>query len=332
MPSPDHSRTEARNTAIDLFRGLLLIAVVLGHFSELNSRGTFLTWLGYGFRMPLFMGLTGYMFNLDKARAAPPLTLLRRYFGWLILPWLTACIVQLTITGELRYFSIFYIFIRPPFHLWFVPVMMAFIVIARSNRCSPQAMLAFAIPVSIAAMYVLGVGHTTRDVPMWMPDKRFFIYPIYFFFGLWVAGRVPSLREQRISIVLALIGLLWWCRLYGVPGASSEVAAELILGLSLINLLPRIRTLNIDIPAIAGVGRDSLFFYLWHPMAFALLIGCGMTGLPMLLISLLLLLIVRALLSRSAGMAGVMGIYSRKLRAGSQDDSTVGVMLPERAA
>ena len=60
---------DGRNASIDVFRGLLVLLVMLGHFSEISQRQNFLTWLGFGFRMPVFIGLTGYMFNLEQARS-----------------------------------------------------------------------------------------------------------------------------------------------------------------------------------------------------------------------------------------------------------------------
>ena len=214
MKSIPQGARERRDTGIDCFRGLLVLAVILGHFSELTQRQSFLTWFGFGFRMPIFIGLTGYLFNLELARSMPLADLLRKYYKRLIFPWLVACAVHLTATSQLTWFTPLYIFVRPPFHLWFVPVMMAFIVVTSRCRLQPSTMLAIAVPTSIAAMYIFGVGHSIEQYHVFVPDRRFFVYPIYFTFGLWVARRGGNPWKVHIPVLIALIGLLWWCRLY----------------------------------------------------------------------------------------------------------------------
>jgi acyltransferase len=300
--------TKRRSSGIDLFRGLLVLAVILGHFSELTQRQSFSTWVGAGLRMPLFIGLTGYLFNLERARAIPLLHLLRKYHRRLVLPWLVACIVYLTITEQFGILTPLSIIVQPPFHLWFVPVMMAFIVAATVARRSPLVMLGIATPISISAMYLFGVGHSVAQMPPWMPDRRFFIYPIYFFYGLWVACREPDPWKERAALVLAPIGFAWWCALYQAPSLTAEVAAELTSCMPLICLLPWVRRLSLPVPSIAAVGRDSLFFYLWHPMAFGLGAACGMRGLPMLLFSMLTLMVARVLSGRLPGAGRMFGL------------------------
>src|ERR1700755_3641124 len=110
--SPPPRADKPRVSGIDLFRGALVVLVLLGHFAELTQRHHFLTWFGYGFRMPLFIGLTGYLFNLEQARNLSPVGLLRKYYDRLILPWLAACAVAMTITGAIAWSSPFYVFVR----------------------------------------------------------------------------------------------------------------------------------------------------------------------------------------------------------------------------
>lgn len=305
----DVTRKE-RNSGIDLFRGLLVLAVILGHFFELTQRESFLTWVGAGLRMPLFIGLTGYLFNLERARATPLLHLLRKYHRRLILPWMVACIVYLTSTEQFGIFTPFLIFVQPPFHLWFVPVMMAFIVAATITRRTPLVMLGIATSISILAMYLFGVGHSVAQMPPWMPDRRFFIYPIYFFYGSWVACREPDHWKERAALVLAPIGFAWWCALYHAPSLTAEVAAQLTSCMPLICLLPWVRGLSLPVPPIAAVGRDSLFFYLWHPMAFGLWAACGMRGLPMLTLSMLTLMVARLLCGSLPRAGRIFGLSS----------------------
>ncbi|WP_293877811.1 MULTISPECIES: acyltransferase [unclassified Sphingomonas] len=297
-----------RSTGIDGVRGLLVLGVILGHFFEITEGESFPAWIGAGLRMPLFIGLTGYLFNLERARGDSITALLRRYYPRLILPWIVASLVHVTLTRELHIGTPLSLLLWPPFHLWFVPVMMAFILIAAVSRWTPPAMLGLAIPVSIGAMYLLGVGHLPPALHHWMPDRRFFIYPVYFFYGLLVAQREPDRVRQGAAVILAPIGFLWWCSLYDQPNVAAEVAAELIACLPLIYLLPVVRGLPIPLPGIAAIGRNSLFYYLWHPLIFALWHADHVRGLALFALTLATLVALVPLLAHHASLARILGI------------------------
>ena len=297
-----------RSTGIDGVRGLLVLGVILGHFFEITEGESFPAWIGAGLRMPLFIGLTGYLFNLERARRDSIAALLRRYYPRLILPWIVASLIHVTLARELHVGTPLSLVLWPPFHLWFVPVIMTFILIAAASRRTPPAMLAIATPVSIAAMYLLGVGHLPPALHGGMPDRRFFIYPIYFFYGLLVAHREPDRFRQGAAVILAPIGFLWWCALYDRPNVAAEVAAELIACLPLIYLLPVVRRLPIPLPGIAAIGRNSLFYYLWHPLVFALWRADHVQGMALLALTLATLVVLLPLLARHASLARILGI------------------------
>lgn len=305
--SPPARVSKPRISGIDLFRGALVVLVVLGHFAELTQRHHFLTWFGVGFRMPLFIGLTGYLFNLDHARSLSPGDLLRKYYDRMILPWLAACAVTLAITGTFGWFSPIYAVIRPPYHLWFVPVILAFIFAAKLCRLGPATMLAIAIPTSIGAMYLFGVGHDILQFGGWVPDRRYFIFPIYFALGMWVARR-PDPSHEYLLLAIALAGLLWWARLYQHPSTAAEAAAELLLCVPLIALFPWLKRITFDIPLISAIGRDSLFFYLWHPLVFAGWAALGFSGAPFLALSFGSVLVAWMAIARLPNLSGVLGV------------------------
>lgn len=73
-----------RELWIDMVRGIGIILVYLGH-----STGNPLIWLIYGFHMPLFFILSGYLFKMDKMPVFC-LKLCRRY----ILPYLGFCVAN----------------------------------------------------------------------------------------------------------------------------------------------------------------------------------------------------------------------------------------------
>ena len=80
----------------------------------------------------------------------------------------------------------------------------------------------------------------------------------------------------------------------------------------MIYLLPHVRDVRLRVAWLATVGRDSLFYYLWHPLAFGIWAGFGMRGMTMLAVSLATLIAVRMLLVRQASIATIFGIATRK--------------------
>ena len=329
--SPPPRVDKPRVSGIDLFRGALVVLVVLGHFAELTQRHHFLTWFGVGFRMPLFIGLTGYLFNLDQARSLSSAGLLRKYYDRMILPWIAACAVAVAITGSIQWFSPIYAVVRPPFHLWFVPVILAFMFAARLARLSPVTMLALAIPSSIGSMYLFGVGHDVWQVGAWVPDRRYFIYPIYFALGMWVARRAAPSHE-RLLLLVACMGLLWWSRLYDHPSTAAEAAAELLLCVPLIILFPWLRRIRFDVGLISAIGRDSLFFYLWHPLVFALWSACGISGVPLLALSVATTLGAWTAIARMPTLSGVLGVRAAERRVKSSAPIMTDTVSTESAA
>lgn len=320
-----------RVSGIDLFRGALVILVILGHFAELTQRHHFLTWFGVGFRMPLFIGLTGYLFNLEQARRLSSAGMLRKYHDRMVLPWFAACAMALVITGSVEWFSPLYALIRPPYHLWFVPVILAFMFAAKLCRLGPATMLVIAIPISIGSMYLFGVGHDVWQFGMWTPDRRYFIYPIYFTLGMWVARR-PAPRHEYPLLLVAFVGLLWWSRLYDHPSTPAEVAAELLLCVPLIVLFPWLRRIRFDVALISAIGRDSLFFYLWHPLIFALWSAGGFSGGWLLVLATGTTLAAWAAIARLPNLSGVLGVRPVASAPHAAASSAPGAASPEGAA
>ena len=325
------SSCRGRSDGIDQFRGLLVVLVILGHLFEITGQHPFITWLGFGFRMPLFIGLSGYLFNLDRARAEPLLVLAQRY-SRIVVPWMVACTVYLSLADPTIWLAPSQLISRPPYHLWFVPVMLVFIIVCRESGLRPRYLLAIAFPVSIVSMYVFGVGHQINQFYDWVPDRRYFIFPLYFVFGVCVSRRTIN-RELRIACwALTLIGMVWWAYLYRHPSRFLEITAELLLCVPLIYLIPWISGLNIRLAALRAVGRSSLFFYLWHPLVMALWIAAGISDiLHILILSLISLTIIRASFKRVPVLCNLLGICTGKKSFLPRGDKSSVELAPSAA-
>ena len=66
-----NEKISAYNNSIDFFKGTLIISVFLGHLIIGNINDTFVRYFIYSFHMPLFIGISGYLFNYDFLKNSP---------------------------------------------------------------------------------------------------------------------------------------------------------------------------------------------------------------------------------------------------------------------
>lgn len=299
----------AKNPSIDLLKGVLMLLVMGGHVMELCNAHGLALWVGSGIRMPLMIGISGYLLNVTRTRGDRPLALLRRYGRRMLLPWAVAALVY-AIAGHawLSWTAPVDLLLRPPFHLWYVPVLFFLIVLTRLLPFSPLMLLMLAAPVSLAIMYGFGLGHAPMGEGLFAPDSRFLRYPVYFFFGMLLAESGLSARRPWLALLIGGVGVLWWSALYATGDALAYVPARLLMCLGLIALLPIISAYRLEIAPVNAIGRDSLLFYLWHPLVIGAAMMTGIGPAATLALSILLLAIAHKLLARSRLLSLLLGV------------------------
>ena len=298
----------AKNPSIDLLKGVLMLLVMGGHVMELGDAHALALWVGSGIRMPVMIGISGYLLNLRRTRAEAPGALLARYGRRMLLPWAVAALIY-TVAGHaaIGWSVPIDLLLRPPYHLWYVPVLFFLILATRLLPFSPLVLLALGAPVSLAIMYSFGLGHGPMGTGLFAPDSRYLRYPVYFFFGMLLAERALPPRSLWPALLLGLIGLLWWSGLYAQGDVLNYVPARLLMCLGLIALLPALAARRLHFAPVNAIGRDSLFFYLWHPLVIGAVMMTGIGPLATLALSVLLLAIANRLLARSRLLSLLLG-------------------------
>ncbi|MFZ2996503.1 acyltransferase family protein [Sphingobium sp.] len=288
-----------KNPSIDLLRGLLILLVMAGHAMELAHQNHVMLWIGGGFRMPMMFGLSGFLLNIDRTRNEGAASLFGRYANRMLLPWAVAVCVYILASGwSLSLSTPLELLLRPPFHLWYVPVLFFLIVMTRLVPFSPLALLAIGAPISLATMYSFGLDHGPMGFSLLSPDNRYLRYPVYFFFGMLVAERGLPTRYLAVALLAGALGLFWWVGLYGTGNALAFVPARLLMCLSLIALLPHLSARHLFFAPLGTIGHHSLLFYLWHPLVMGMLLIAGMDGLALLLLSIVILAFVALFVTR----------------------------------
>src|SRR5690606_24502090 len=110
---------------IDLFKGLLIVLVILGHILPKDISESFGRTIIYSFHMPLFIGISGFLFNADKLIKIGFVDLITKYRYRVILPWLIAVIFYFAMmsiySGSINVVELLKAFTYPFYHLWFIP-------------------------------------------------------------------------------------------------------------------------------------------------------------------------------------------------------------------
>lgn len=268
-----------KNPSIDLLKGMLILLVMAGHAMDLAHAQHLALWIGSGFRMPLMIGISGYLLNIGRLRGEPGEHFFGRYGERMLLPWLVAMIAYLLISGwPLSWQTPIELLLRPPFHLWYIPVLFFLILVARAVPLPPIWLLAIGVPFSLSIMYGFGPHHGAIGNSLLSPDSRYLRYPVYFCFGMLMAERGLPTRYLGIVLLVAALGMGWWSELEFSANIFAFVSARLIMCLGLIALLPQFARLRLSFAPVNHIGRDSLFFYLWHPLVMGLVIAIGMSA------------------------------------------------------
>lgn len=300
---------------MDMIKGVLILLVMGGHAMELVGAHGVILWIGSGFRMPLMLGISGYLLNLAHIRNDAWPDLLRRYARRILLPWLIATAGYVIVSHfPLSWNLPFDLLLRPPFHLWYVPVLFFLILITRLLPFQPLTLLGLGAPFSLAIMYVFGLDHGPIFDGLLAPDSRFLRYPVYFFFGMLAAQASQVRRLLPVACMACACGFLWWASLYASGAQLAYIPARLLLCLGLIALLPMTETLRIEAGPFNAIGRNSLFFYLWHPMAMAFIMLAGIGPIATLSLSVLLLATASRFLAHHRLLAAILGVAAAERR------------------
>lgn len=285
-----------------------MLLVMGGHAMELTQQQHMALWIGAGFRMPLMIGISGYLLNVTRTRSASTHEIFSRYGARMLLPWLVATILYM-VAGDapISWNLPLELLLRPPFHLWYIPALFLLILVTRLLPLSPLLLLAIGTPISLATMYAFGLEHGPVGHSLLSPDSRFLRYPVYFFFGMLVAERGFPKRYLWIVLLVGALGLAWWSSLYGSNQGLAFVPARLLMCLCLIALLPSLAATRLHWAPINRIGRDSLFFYLWHPLVMALVMMAGGGAWVTLAGGLMLLALASHVASRAPNLRLLIG-------------------------
>ncbi|WP_165913283.1 acyltransferase [Novosphingobium sp. ST904] len=260
---------KAYNPTIDTLKGALILLVMVGHLFTAKVDGNPVKWGIYAFHMPLFLGLGGFLLTVESLRRLSFRSLWKKYDTRMLLPWAFAFLLWISldsvITHEINISYFIEALREPPYHTWYIPVFFFFIVIAWAGRYHFVLTSLIGIFLGVFGLLALGVGHYTGPWRHGFPiDYRYLTMMPFFFFGFWLRQRGASPPNAWIALlVAAAFSAYEACYFY--PANAAEIFPYLALNFSMIAGMPWLFRLHWKVPIVTEIGRESLYFYLWHP-------------------------------------------------------------------
>lgn len=273
-----------RNPNIDMLKGLLLLFVILGHLLVGPIRDNFGRYLIYGFHMPLFLSISGYLSSAEKLGKATLVSLIKTYGRRMLLPWLIAVQIYYPLTHiksgfSLRSYLMSYIDIY--FHLWYVIGLFSFFVLTMllvrlcrrlTDHARNQDLLLIGLSLLISLIfciyYHLPLEGIAAEVQYLIYHDFHFLYYLYFVAGIMIRKYHPRLPKGILAAGVFLFTLCY-IYLYAHPNVCLEETVKCLLCLSLIQLCLQLADTQ-SLPEnrfLEQLGRRSLAYYLYVQLA-----------------------------------------------------------------
>lgn len=285
--------TRLRN--IDGLKGVLILLVIIGHVLQGKIPEHFGRYWIYSFHMPVFIALSGFLFDGNKMLGLSVFGLFNKYFRRAILPWLIAMVVYAIYLGgfggwNMGWLGWTHYILQPYYHLWFVPAYMfwnwvLWLILRRGIS---------GIGIILIGLLISWIGYLLKNsfyfdwvreldsgfglrkhIPTLGADLLgcliHTLRPHFFFF--FVLGY--SLREENLKTptwLLAVGGgcvmILYWLMFYFPHNIGYNTSDTVMLGGNVFCVIALFRIVRNDsLPKsrpIEWLGEHSLVIYLWH--------------------------------------------------------------------
>ncbi|KAF2512748.1 acyltransferase [Flavobacterium zhairuonense] len=271
--------TNTRVKNIDLLKGILIILVITGHVIQGGLDESIWRTLIYSFHMPLFIGITGYLLNIDKISKLNLRGRFKKYLFRIILPWSIAIISYYVISCITRtnLFSVtkFKNFIlHPLYHLWFIPGFLSWILLTwllKKFFTNFNIILLLGFLLSIVFLILYKYPFLYTKIPFLNEILSNIIHTfrpyfiLFFLIGISYRNKIAE-KPRLIEIVAPVISLGLVIYLFYNYNAILSILNFFILNLLILNLSLKLATTNslFESKSIQWLGTNSLGIYLWH--------------------------------------------------------------------
>jgi len=273
----------------DYIKGILVIMVFLGHIIPGDVRGNLSRYVIYSFHMPMFIGISGFLLDVEKLLSTAFFDNLKKYWIRPVRPWVIAIICFLCtrcFIGETK-FSLGILlkeFIFPYYHLWYIFAFISWLMIisilwkvfTRNNNTNYMHIYIISIVVGLISKYntlsyISDNGLLMETNVFEQQSMRLWFFP-FFVLGVLLRNFCKynkNIFTNRIVIfcrIIAIVSLVMTLVLFNLDYPNVEKINFYIMNNSLLVMIIDACTKN-KLPQnkyLEFMGKYSLPIYLYH--------------------------------------------------------------------
>lgn len=207
------------NTTIDYLKGILILLVFLGHLVVGKMEENMLRHFIYSFHMPVFVGISGYLFNFTFLNNSSK-QFIKKLFERILIPYIFANIfysffVNAKFILKLNFIQFIIEFLKDLifsyYHLWYVQGYISYILISYLLLKLLNFNIRTLIIGLIVSLFIYYIYFFIKPENVFMRVflNNFRIYNLIFFLiGCFIKEKVISIKINK-SVVLISIGIFF---------------------------------------------------------------------------------------------------------------------------
>lgn len=271
-------------SGFDYVKGILIIIVFMGHIIPGVLRETYPRYFIYSFHMPLFIGISGFLLNIEKLdmQVKP---ILIKYWKRIICPWIIAVTIfylarnihQISVKG----FGM--AFFKPYYHLWYVLGFLSYLIITCvfwglfRNTCykwwflfGTSVTISFVSKWDLLSPHLEGFLHSLHEIVQY--DFRLYNL-IFFVLGIYLRnmyehnnGLIYSKKTMEITRIVLIMSMMCVSLLFFFDFENIENMMFYVMNCTFLVVII-FDCVNNKIPEskiIEFIGKYSLPIYLYH--------------------------------------------------------------------
>lgn len=274
-------------SGIDYVKGILIIIVFMGHVIPGVLRETYPRYLIYSFHMPLFIGISGFLLNIEKLDIRIT-SLLKKFWKRMICPWLIAVTVFYIVRNiagheQLSVKSFVTAYCVPYYHLWYVLGFLSYLICAcfmwflfRNARYKWLWIFGISSVISFISEWNLLDGRLGEGILNTIYETSQYDFRIYnlvfFMLGIFLRytyehnGAISSNKVMEGIRALTIISIICVSVLFFFDYSNMEKIMFYVMNCSLL-IVVLFDCVNQRIPEselVEFLGKYSLPIYLYH--------------------------------------------------------------------
>lgn len=280
------------NNSIDYFKGILCILVFLGHLVVGQIENNLVRYFIYSFHMPLFIGISGYLFNLEDLKENPNI-FIKKIFYKILVPYILASVfycsfINLNFLIELNFrefiIKFFKDLICSYYHLWYIRGYISYMFITYflfKLKLGKRKIFIITFFISVIIYYIYFFAKIDNKVLKIFLSNFQLYFLIFFITGSFIKDIKINIKLNKMILMLGIVTIfinsilefyfqhIFNLNTYIVQKILIYYISNILFLIILLMICEKYTELKNNI--INFIGKNSLYFYLWHVLPIMIL-------------------------------------------------------------